>query len=153
MLTHSILNVLITSKVKYFKPLFLFILIMAYSSWKPKIQYFRKIGDQTDQKEKEISALWKDVLVYALSTWLWLLLHELLHQCRVAWSQSAFGLDEVLWKPRLLQSGLQSALLDLVSLILLTIPHTFSLGFRSGVFKPGNWYFRQGGQVPSLAVK
>ncbi len=58
-----------------------------------------------------------------------------------------------------------SALLGLVSLIfLLTIPHRFSMGFRSGEFAGQSrtvtpwfwtsfWYFCQCGQVPSLAGK
>ncbi len=33
--------------------------------------------------------------VYALNTWLDLLLHELLHQCGIAWRQSACGTAQV----------------------------------------------------------
>ena len=41
--------------------------------------------------------------INALSTWLGILLHGLLHQCGVAWRQSACGIAEVLGMPRMLQ--------------------------------------------------
>ncbi len=37
----------------------------------------------------------KYVNFYALNTWLGLLLHELLHQCGVAWRQSAYSTAQV----------------------------------------------------------
>ncbi len=78
--TH-ILYRFITHGVKYFKPLFLeMLMIMAYKKW-----YFKQ----------KCQASEKYVHFYALNTWLGLLLHELLHQCGVAWSLSVCGTAQV----------------------------------------------------------
>ncbi len=66
---------------------------------KSKIQCLRKL-------EYYIRSIKKDILnrnvrplkivhFYALNTWLGFLLHELLHQCGVAWRQSACGTAQV----------------------------------------------------------
>ncbi len=72
--------------------------------------------------------------------------HELLHQCSVAWFTASMrhGMEAIsLWhcsgvmktKVPLIAAFRSSALLGLVSLIfLLTIPHRFSMVFRSGEF-------------------
>ncbi len=49
----------------------------------------------------------KYVHFYALNTWLGLLLHELLHRCRVAWRWSACGTAQEKWSPGCFDSGLQ----------------------------------------------
>ncbi len=63
----------------------------------------------------------ESMLIYLL-TWLGLLLHELLHQCGVAWRH----------QPMALANCNESAGCSLI--FLLTIPHRFSMGFRSGKF-------------------
>ena len=80
-----------------------------------------------------MSGFWKVCSFLCINTRLGLLLHELLHQCSVAWRPSACGTAQ----PRvaLIAAFRSSALLVLVSLIfLLTIPHRFLMGFRSGEF-------------------
>ncbi len=78
----------------------------------------------------------KYVHFYVLNTWLGLLLHELLHRCRVAWDNQPVALlrcNEA--QVALIAAFRSSALLGLVSLIFfLIIPHRFSMGFRSGEF-------------------
>ncbi len=81
---------------RFFKPLFLEILmIMADRYWKTKIQsqkleyYIRSIKKGYFKQKCQASE--KYVHFYALNTWLGLLLHELLHQCGVAWRQSVCG--------------------------------------------------------------
>ncbi len=68
----------------------------------------------------------------------------------MAWRLSVCGTTEVVWKPRFLCSGLQLICIfwSLVLIFLLTIPHRFSMGFRSGEFAgqsstPKPWSFKQ----------
>ncbi len=56
----------------------------------PKIWILHKINKKGYFKQK-CQASEKYVHFYALNTWLGFLLHELLHQCGVAWRQSACG--------------------------------------------------------------
>ncbi len=59
-----------------------------------KIWILQKINKKGYFKQKcQVSE--KYVHFYALNTWLDLLLHELLHQCGVAWMQSARGTAQV----------------------------------------------------------
>ncbi len=55
-----------------------------------KILILHKINKKGYFKQK-CQASEKYVNFYALNTWLDLLLHELLHQCSVAWKQTACG--------------------------------------------------------------
>ncbi len=72
---------------------------MTYSlgKWKKsvsqKFEYFLKEQSKKDlQNRNDLQSRFN----YALNTWLGLLLHELLHQCDVAWIQSARGTAEML---------------------------------------------------------
>ena len=78
----------------------------------------------------------KNVLVSALNTWLGLPLHGLLHQCGVAWSRSACGPAELLWKSRFLRQRPSARLHCWVTFLvfLLKMPHPFSIESRSGEF-------------------
>ncbi len=68
-----------------------------------KILILQKIKKKKDYIfKKKCQASEKYVNFYALNTWLGLLLHELLHQCGVAWMKSACDTAPVYWKPRLL---------------------------------------------------
>ncbi len=59
-----------------------------------KIRILQKINKKGYFKQKcPVSE--KYVHFYALNTWLDLLLHELLHQCGVAWRQPASGTAQV----------------------------------------------------------
>ncbi len=84
----------------------------------------------------------------------------------MAWRWSVCGTAEVVWKPRFLWQwpSASSAFFGLLFLIfLLTIPHRFSIGFRSGEFcwpvqahkhhghLTNFWCFWQSGQVPNPA--
>lgn len=44
----------------------------------------------------------KSMFIYALCTWMGLLLHESLDQCDVAWRPPACGAAEVIWKNKLI---------------------------------------------------
>ncbi len=57
------------------------------SSGSQKIRILHKINKKDILNKCQTSE--KYVHFYALNTWLGLLLHELLHQCGVAWSRSA----------------------------------------------------------------
>ncbi len=98
----------------------------------PKIQCLRNVEYYIRSIKKgyfkqKCQASEKYVYFYALNTWLGLLLHELLS----LWHCSGVMEAQV----ALIAAFRSSALLDLVSFIfLLTIPHTFSMGFRSGEF-------------------
>ncbi len=76
-------------------------MIMAYREWKLKIQCLRKFEYyiryiKMGYFKPKCQASEKYVHFYALNTWfLGLLLHELLHQCGVAWRQSACGTAQV----------------------------------------------------------
>ncbi len=59
-----------------------------------KIWILHKINKKRYFKQK-YQASEKYVYLYALNTWLGFLLHELLHQCGVAWIQSAYGTAQV----------------------------------------------------------
>ncbi len=122
--------------MKYFKPLFLeTLMVMAYRYENPKfsVSYINK---KVYFKQK-YQASEKKVNFYALNTWLGLLLNELMHQCGCGmevislWHCSGVMEAQIV----LIAAFRSSALLGLVSLIfLLTIPHRFSMGFRSGEF-------------------
>ncbi len=59
-----------------------------------KIQILYNINKKGYFKQKsQASEMYVDF--YALNTWLGLLLHELLHQCGVAWSLSVCGTAQV----------------------------------------------------------
>ncbi len=60
-----------------------------------KIVILHKINKKKGYFKQKFQASEKYVHVYALNTWLGLLLHELLHQCGVAWRQSARGTAQV----------------------------------------------------------
>ncbi len=98
-----------------------------------KIWILHKINKKGYFKHKyQVSE--KYVHFYAINTWLGLLLHELLHQCGVAWDNQPVALLRCNGSPGCFAFR-SSPLLGLVSLIfLLTIPHIFSIGFRSGEF-------------------
>ncbi len=68
----------------------------------------------------------------------------------MAWRWSVCGMAEVVWKPRFLWQcpSAHLHLLVLFLIFLLTIPHIFSVGFRSGEFAgqsstPTPWSFNQ----------
>ncbi len=80
-----------------------------------KIRILQKIIKKGYFKQK-CQASEKYVHFYALNTWLGLLLHELLHQCGVAWRQAAVALfrcNEA--QVALIAAFRSSALLGLVS--------------------------------------
>ncbi len=98
-----------------------------------KIRILHKINKKGYFKQK-CQASEKYVHFYALNTRLGLLLHELLHQCGVAWKPVAL-LRSNEAQVAFIAAFMSSALLGLMSLILfLTIPHRFSMRFRSGEF-------------------
>ncbi len=111
-------------------------MIVAYmkirNSLSQKILILHKINKKGYFKQK-CQASEKYVHFFALNTWLGFLLHELLHQCGVAWRHSV-ALLRYNRSPGCFAFK-SSALLGLVSLIfLLTIPRRFSMEFRSGEF-------------------
>ncbi len=134
--TH-ILYRFITYRVKYYKPLFLEILkIMAY---RHKIMAYRqKMYIRSIKKGyfKQMSGFWKvcsflctQYLVGAPFAWMTASMRHVMESISL-WHCSGVMEAQV----ALIAAFRSSALLGLVSLIfLLTIPHRFSLGFRSGV--------------------
>ncbi len=60
-----------------------------------KIWILHKINKKKKNFKQKCQASEKYVHFYALNTWLGLFLHELLHQCGVAWRQSARGTVQV----------------------------------------------------------
>ncbi len=87
--------------MKYVKPLFLEMfdygiqIMKTQNSVSQKIRILHKIYKK-GYFEQKCQASEKYVYFNAiLNTWLALLLHELLHQCGVAWRQSACGTSQV----------------------------------------------------------
>ncbi len=104
-----------------------------------KTQTFLGILHKINKKgyfKQKCQASEKYVHFYVLNTWLGLLLHELPHQCGVAWEAISLwhcsGVMEA--QVALIAAFRSSALLGLCLIFLLTIPHRFSMGFRSGEF-------------------
>ncbi len=60
-----------------------------------KIWILHKLNIKKNILKQKCQASEKYVNFYALNTWLGFLLHELLHQCSVAWRQSACGTAQV----------------------------------------------------------
>ncbi len=124
-------------------------MIMAYRSWKPQIQCLRKL-------EYYIRSIKNNILnrnVRLLKS-MFISMHSICTQYLVgppfAWITASMrrGMEAIsLWhcsgvmeaQVALIAAFRSSALLGLVSLVfLLTIPHRFSMGFRSGEFA-GQW--------------
>ncbi len=59
------------------------------------IRILNEINKQKGYFKQNSQASEKYFHFYALNTWLGLILHELLHQCGVAWRQSACGTAQV----------------------------------------------------------
>ncbi len=127
--------------MKYFKALFLEILFMAYRYWKPKIQCLIKLEYYIRSIKKDILnrnvRLLKSMFISILSILGWgsFCMNYFINAAWHEGNQPVALLRCNEAQVALIAAFRSSALLGLVSLIfLLTIPHRFSTGFRSGEF-------------------